>query len=110
MNLDRAVLIKLESLNQFPSEPVEKEEYFMFHKEMLISIAEASVPAISPVSKIEMYLKSADLLLKQARVYEAGGIWGPITDKQIYYIMIHKYHVIFSKLMDHPGYQQMDRF
>jgi hypothetical protein len=107
--MEQAVLDKLELLNLLPPEPVNKETYFIYQKEALIRIAESNLPEISRSVSIEMYLRSANLLLKQAKVYEAGGIKGPITDRQLCFVLTCRYHFIFSKLLDHPGFQTLER-
>lgn len=108
--VEQVVLDKLELLNLLPTEPVEKETYFLYQKEALIRVAESNLPNISHATSIETYLRSANLLLKQSKVYEEGGIKGPITDKQICFIYICRYNFIFSRLLDHPGFAKMERF
>ena len=107
--LDRSVMRKLQQLNALPDTAVDIDTYFRYQKEALMNLAETDPPIVNNTVDIEKYLSSANILLQQAKVHSEGGIWGPITDKQVSFIFTCRYYLLVSKLLDHPGFQKLER-
>ena len=104
------VLRRLEKINILPQDASNTiDQYLKDQKLALLNMAESSLPALDNRVNIEKYFNAAHLLLKQSRVYAQGGIKGLITDKQVYFILTCRFYHFFFNLMDHPGFQKLEK-
>ncbi len=103
------VLNTLKKLNTIPASIDSAEKFLQDRQEAMIRMAKAKLQ-VDNSTELPKYLRSANLLAQQAKVYSEGRVYGPITDKELYFILTCRFYHFYLLLVEHRDFKRFPFF
>jgi hypothetical protein len=103
-----SLLNALKKLNTIPPSVI-SENFLKNLRESLIEIAEEKLQLDNTVP-LPKYFRSVKLLAQQAAVYGEGKVYGPVTDKELFFILSCRFFQFYVLLSEHPRFKSFERF
>jgi hypothetical protein len=100
------VLNALKKLNTVPASIDSTENFLRDRRESMIKLATLKLQVDNSI-ELPKYLRSANLLAQQAKVYSEGRVYGPITDKELYFMLNCRFYHFYFLLVEHRDFKRL---